>query len=142
MTHPHPRALEAALRASLTSYDASDLLKRTSQGWSVQAALERLMKDAIPAAVSAYLAEAGDGWMPIETAPKDGTRVMLWMEPMNDARFKPTDGPHAVFGTWVVWSDAMKREGVRDGWSWYGSPLHWPTHWRPLPAPPAAQEKK
>ena len=56
MTHPHPRALEAALRASLTSYDAGDLLKRTSQGWSVQAALERLMKDAIPAAVTAYQA--------------------------------------------------------------------------------------
>jgi hypothetical protein len=130
MTHPHERALEAAARA-IADYRYLNF-ERNSDFLVAHAR----------AAVTAYIAEAGDGWMPIETAPKDGTRVMLWMEPMNDARFKPTDGPHAVFGTWVVWSDAMKRDGMRDGWSWYGSPLHWPTHWAPLPAPPSAQEKK
>ena len=133
--NPHERALEAAARALIACRheddDTPDVVMPTTD----------YDRDLARAAVSAYLAEAGDGWRGIETAPKDGTRVMLWMEPMNDARFAPTDGPHAVFGTWVVWSDAMKREGMRDGWSWYGSPLHWPTHWAPLPAPPV-QEKK
>lgn len=78
-------------------------------------------------------------WQDIASAPKDGTRVLLWMEPVNDARFKPIDGRHTVIATWVVWSDAMKRDGMRDGWSWYGSPLHYPTKWMALPAPPAAE---
>ena len=51
-----PKALEAAWHASLTEYDASDLFKRMNAGWSAQQALERLMQDAVPAAVSAYLA--------------------------------------------------------------------------------------
>ena len=88
----------------------------------------------LPAIIAALRAQE---WQDIETAPRDGTRVLLWMQPMNDARFAPTDGPHAAFGTWVVWSDAMKRDGMRDGWSWYGSPLHYPTHWQPEPTPPA-----
>jgi hypothetical protein len=56
MTHPHPRALEAALRAAISDSDASDLAKRMNGGWSAQAALERAMRDAIPEAIVAYLA--------------------------------------------------------------------------------------
>jgi len=58
MTELDPRALEAALRAAISDSDASDLAKRMNGGWSAQAALERAMRDAIPDAVTAYLAEA------------------------------------------------------------------------------------
>jgi hypothetical protein len=60
MTHPHPRALEAALRAAISDSDASDLAKRMNGGWSAQAALERAMRDAIPEAIVAYLAALQD----------------------------------------------------------------------------------
>jgi len=95
------------------------------------------------AAVTAYMAEAGDGWMPIETAPKDGTEIDLWFSDAADAFY----GGYRICNCW--WS-------VVDGY-WYG-PRGAParhlgnqagrlTHWRyaperPLPAPPAAQEKK
>jgi hypothetical protein len=67
------------------------------------------------------------GWQPIETAPRDGTRVDLWTnygERVADAKWDK-DG-------WREWSlggfDSM--EWVRlDGT---------PTHWMPLPPPPAA----
>jgi hypothetical protein len=53
-------------------------------------------------------------WRPIETAPKDGTRLMLW-----DSRA----GGYAVTGAWVAGS-ADDHETI--------------THWQPLPAPPEA----
>jgi hypothetical protein len=60
-------------------------------------------------------------WKPIETAPKDGTRALLWIEPTEIAM------PFA-------W----------DGERWMGDdyPLNmaWPTHWMPLPAPPEKSE--
>lgn len=88
-----------------------------------------------------------DGWQPIETAPKDGTLVDLWI----------VGGDNTVD---FYAPDAKKIKGrpVRHGrvtalmWmhkppnqpNWYGShglgyplsPDVTPTHWRPLPAPP------
>ena len=80
------------------------------------------------------LIRAEDGWMPIESAPKDGTRVLLWIVPREDSW--GTVEPSAVIGDWVVWLDREHRAGMRDGWSWYGSAQCEPTHWRPLPSPP------
>lgn len=65
---------------------------------------------------------AVQAWRPIGTAPKDGTRVLLW----------------------PVWSDGLPDAGwweVRprsSGWVHvYGRVLEKPTHWQPLPEPPA-----
>ncbi len=56
-------------------------------------------------------------WQPIETAPKDGTEILL------------TDGHYKRTG-WYA-----KRIGV---WSMDAAvSLAMPTHWAPLPAPPA-----
>jgi hypothetical protein len=60
----------------------------------------------------AYL--AGRTWQPIETAPKDGTRILLWCG----------SKAHTFVGQW--------SRG-----SWVGAKYHTPTHWIPLPAPPA-----
>ncbi len=54
-------------------------------------------------------------WQPIESAPKDGTRLMLW-----DSRA----GGYAVTGAWVAGS-ADDHETI--------------THWQPLPGPPEVE---
>lgn len=64
-------------------------------------------------------------WLPIETAPKDGTTIDLWtkyLQRVADAKW--------MNGRWVVW-----------GTNGFESP-DWeavfpePTHWMPLPNPP------
>ena len=66
-------------------------------------------------------------WQPIETAPKDGARILLW------------GGHDAVIGYW--------QDGTKNGW-----PTGWRTgifvstggytHWMPLPeAPSSAQQQ-
>ena len=67
-------------------------------------------------------------WKPIETAPKDGTRVLL-----SNAN-----------GTWM----GEFKEQFKDDRPWFSVLLnHWhmspycstePTHWQPLPSPPEA----
>lgn len=57
-----------------------------------------------------------DGWLPIETAPKDGTRMDIW-EGASETR----------------WVD-VGFDG--DGWvTRFGTAVE-PTHWRPAPPPP------
>lgn len=61
-------------------------------------------------------------WQPIETAPKDGTRVLV-------ARFAP--------GT--KYDKIMKVDRWQEKYSGFGlfNHTYWPpTHWMPLPAPP------
>jgi hypothetical protein len=95
-------------------------------------AIYRAMIDAAPPAT-----EAGDGWMPIETAPKatypeTEIRILLW---------GPSFKNMTVIGWWRgtvsggIWFNSEDEGGI--GWGECK-----PTHWRPLPAPPAAQEKK
>lgn len=81
-------------------------------------------------------------WQPIATAPKDGTEIIgiFWKQYHVDK--KPTiHGPWTVAfrdGKWMAsWGDArvLHSEG------WWGTeyeeaPLD-PTHWMPLPEPPA-----
>ncbi|WP_368649546.1 hypothetical protein [Brucella intermedia] len=96
-------------------------------------ALETLpkIKAAIRALSSQDHAEAGkvegDGWMPIESAPKDGTPFLVFVP---DDKF--SDGT----GIDVIWYD-------EEQWL-FGSntpfyPANAPTHWRPLPSAPASE---
>ena len=54
-------------------------------------------------------------WQPIETAPKDGTNLLV------------TDGKTTELG----WHDEF--DAPEDPWCGY---IKWPTHWMNLPAPP------
>ena len=78
-----------------------------------------------------------DKWQPIETAPKDGTVVLL---------YKPDErmvGEYMLAGYWGQWP------GINDCWiACDGKPQGYlsgvtgtyqghPTHWMPLPNPPA-----
>lgn len=69
-------------------------------------------------------------WQPIETAPKDGTQVLI------------TDGTGlCAVASWEDYA-AELYDGV--GWrdagdmGWGGTVYHAPTHWMPLPSPPSA----
>jgi hypothetical protein len=71
-------------------------------------------------------APAREQWQPIETAPKDGRKLLLW---------------------WAGMSRVGRCAGVgasRDGGDWWQvpslecAPTGRPTHWMPLPAAPGA----
>lgn len=77
-----------------------------------------------------------DGWMPIETAPKTGEEIQVAM-PTNYGwridiarwcldKFSKKPRPY-----WVTnhWSDRTSYDRAQQ-----------PTHWRPMPAPPAEGE--
>jgi hypothetical protein len=122
---PHERALEAAARA---------MIEATSGPFEM---LDETGKEAARfearAAVTAYLAEAGDGWRDIETAPKDGTLCLFFAPGRSKAKYIERAKRQMI----VV-------DAFSDNWRTgkYQLPENPYTHWRPLPAPPAAQEKK
>jgi hypothetical protein len=60
-------------------------------------------------------------WRPIETAPKDGTRILL--------------GCNAEVDAGRYWRSENQRN-PRERWVWNGWPKYQPTHWKPLPDPP------
>ena len=61
-------------------------------------------------------------WQPIETAPKDGTRVILHVSP-----YGAMTGHFEMFGPIRKWNmHSCLNQSAQ------------PTHWMPLPAPPRA----
>ena len=72
------------------------------------------------------------GWQPIETAPRDGTEILM------------TNGVNVSSGQWFSeyggtydQEGAPNGDGCDDGWSdWSGGMQPDPTHWMPLPPPP------
>lgn len=71
--------------------------------------------------------QESDGWRPIETAPKDGTRILL------------ASGSGLVF---TGWWDADPDDHDNDGWVDDAEVWWEPHHWRPLPAAPIPQSNE
>jgi hypothetical protein len=74
-------------------------------------------------------AEQGGGWRPIETAPRDGTKVLggWWFQKSTTRR------------DWVVATLKFAPKG-----RWVSVPGAWeydPTHWAPIPSPPGSTEE-
>lgn len=68
-----------------------------------------------------------DGWRPIETAPRDGTYILIgWFE------FEGQNSMEVAFwhGTLGAWCQTSKAFTSDPNWQ--------PTHWMPLPSPPSA----
>ena len=65
------------------------------------------------------------GWRPIETAPKDGTWVLLCKQM----------GQHYEIGNGRWGQETCPLLGLMVGWSTYCL-MTQPTHWQPLPAAP------
>jgi hypothetical protein len=73
------------------------------------------------------------GWRPIETAPMDGTDILCFcVEP----EFEGEENPWTEFRVCFY---GVLTEGESCWMSHYGYEQH-PTHWMPLPNPPAAKE--
>ena len=69
-----------------------------------------------------------EGWRPIETAPKDGTGF-LYHEPVSDN--------HRIVGSGYFDGDCFRAVDFFNP----DDPAVTPTHWMPLPTPPAAKEE-
>lgn len=75
------------------------------------------------AAAAAAWNRRADDWMPIETAPRDGTRVVLW------------GASESVLAYW--YGDSLGWQLVHTGaWAEDADVGIDPTHWRPLPEGP------
>ena len=94
----------------------------------------------------------GDGWLPIESAPKDGTWLALWRtpepedscmqsEPFIIARWREDDQafawPDEVFDAFTLWGRDTANAIVNEGERIYFADDF--THWMPLPQPPKEQ---
>ena len=94
--------------------------------------------DAVCHRLKAPSTAPADGWQPIETAPKDGTRVDLWFYDdgegyrFADARWMED---HVLGYEWHV------HRLDTDQWEPIGElgTLCYATHWQPLPAPPQGE---
>ena len=69
-------------------------------------------------------------WQPIETAPRDGTRILaIWL--YDPTRPECSSQPHAV----IYWNGVGWEENM------CGQVEPEPSHWRPLPEPPLKARK-
>ena len=104
--------------------------------------LYRLSARAILTALDAAGMAVVPGWQPIETAPNDGTRILANC----GTEYQP---PWAV--RVLLWYDALQWEGEYGPDSGWIKDLpdettdaefteHDPSHWMPLPDPPASKE--
>lgn len=67
------------------------------------------------------------GWQPIETAPKDGTWILGYESRIG---MNTKYVPHEVI-RWIAFSEKWRNSADQ---------LSEPTHWMPLPAPPAVKD--
>ena len=90
--------------------------------------------------VTAPTPAPGDGWLPIESAPKDGSTILAMLEDCEDTGMVYT----------IEWRDEMGKEEVKDGkgvgwrhsWdSYLFSGFDAPKYWQPLPPPPEKDTK-
>ena len=84
------------------------------------------MAENIDAAAWAKVGAEYGCWQPIETAPKDGTNVLIW--PMHGYRVGLAFFDTARGGVWSEWP------GRVGGFV--------PTHWMPLPEPPTIETER
>jgi hypothetical protein len=102
--------LRTALEELVAADDAQDL-ERLIEAWvSARAALAQ-----------------PEGWQPIETAPKDGTRIIVAKQ----------SGYVMAWASSAYWFERQYKDREKySGWTDGFDTLATPTHWMPLPAPP------
>ena len=82
-------------------------------------------------------------WRPIETAPKDGTTILLHHQAETEWREPECNDVNTVVASW--WEEEPDENGELGDWICYmdlprdpACPFK-PTHWMPLPDPPPAE---
>jgi hypothetical protein len=71
-------------------------------------------------------------WQPIETAPKDGTVILLWSRYASHPTTAAWEGDR-----WVCQADGHSAIESQSDFGTTYREFDVPSHWRPLPAPPA-----
>lgn len=124
------------MSTELTDAECDALIRQAFPLTKASAAYRKLVR------LAARSADTSALWQAIETAPKDGTRIMLaaapdrvtlgcWMVPSEVPWLKYRDGyaPEEVWDEFDPWWHS-EDGGFTDE--------HPPTHWMPLPEPPPA----
>jgi hypothetical protein len=136
---PDPAAAEveamarAAARAIAATYYNADNLT-----WAMTGRLTEIAEIEIAALLRRLLpSPTGEGWRPIESAPKDGTKIdLLYPYPRGRAINCQWTG---ALGMGWHWKEPTWKHGEllpETEWDWHSYPAMEPTHWRPLPEPP------
>ena len=76
-----------------------------------------------------------DGWRPIETAPKDGSEVLLWIV-HTGSDFNPEPFERLSVG---YWERANTTPGFEHPARWERKWIGEPTHWQTMPQPPSPE---
>lgn len=128
------------------SVDVREVLRRVVEWWEDYegpmenhryAAMAAIYTDA-RASLSSASDPREDGWQPIATAPKDGTRVLLWVT-----------GPYRPGAIRGYWDPDRYAQKPRPFWTTdderttgkTARRMHQPTHWQPLPTPPSGADQ-
>lgn len=102
-----------------TEGEAKDALMSAAKSW---------LSPLSPASDTVAVSREDDGWQPIETAPRDGSRYLLYVPR------EPTPDNSTTFDVY----EGCFVGGYDSGDVWYskGKDIYYPSHWMPLPAPP------
>jgi len=112
-------------RKQISNYFACQEITQTELGGNFSSSIcdaKRFVEATIPS-LTAALEELGGGWQPIETAPKDGTEIIVWW---------PEIGHPYI----TKWTRFINGNLYRDGWHCGIWEVERPTHWMPSPKPP------
>ena len=77
-------------------------------------------------------------WQPIETAPKDGTKIVIWAERYDFCPIAQWSSGPDVSG-WSFDAFSSPCASCEDGFIGWNEDIEdgfMPTHWMPLPEPP------
>lgn len=118
----------------MTDLDLAEVerLLEAPQGLVETVALARVVRPLL-SALKAERERAAQVWRSIETAPKDGTTILLYL----------ADEGFSTLGRWRLDADDPSDDGAfwlpaMDEWAdtTGETALHHATHWQPLPSPP------
>ena len=116
--------------------ESRDGLLDKGEAWAMRECARQLSEALTPLIASddgRAQAHEQAGWQPIETAPKDGTWVLVW---------GPLEAWSSVKAAWYAMNRRIGRAYWKmDGeWDDYELADNQPTHWMPLPDPPTSSQ--
>lgn len=144
------RLLKALARAEAAAICLRKLLNECEEEMSpeLQVHIQSSMKTAGDFLAASPRVLHGNGWLPIESAPKDGTWIALWRtpesaesciqsEPFIIARwfdeYEEFSWPGEPYDVFTPWGRSIADAFIEDGNPFGTNDF---THWMPLPQPP------